>query len=66
MTNSEMNLGRAVLEDTQFHNLMGPNEQRGLTPLFWSNINPYGKFTLDMDTRLDINTREPEPLESIT
>jgi hypothetical protein len=36
-----------------------PNEQRGLTPLFWSNINPYGKFTLDMDTRLDIDARQP-------
>jgi len=27
---------------------------RGLTPLFWSNINPYGTFHLDMDTRLDL------------
>ncbi|CAN5596410.1 hypothetical protein BH24ACT5_BH24ACT5_28250 [soil metagenome] len=38
---------------------MGPNEQRALTTLFWSNINPYGKFDLDMDTRLDINTHHP-------
>jgi hypothetical protein len=22
--------------------------------LFWSNINPYGRFWLDMDTRLDL------------
>ncbi len=55
-----------MLEDTQFHDLMGPNEQRGLTPLFWSNINPYRKFTLDMDTRLDITARQPQSLESIT
>ncbi len=55
---------QAVLEDPKFHDLMGPNEQRGLSPLFWSNINPYGKFTLDMDTRLDIEARQPA--ESIT
>ncbi|MFJ7496817.1 hypothetical protein ACIQZB_37840 [Streptomyces sp. NPDC097727] len=26
---------------------------RGLTALFWSNINPYGTFRLEMDKRLD-------------
>ncbi|GAA0699986.1 hypothetical protein GCM10010193_63330 [Kitasatospora atroaurantiaca] len=30
--------------------------RRGLTALFWSNINPYGTFRLDMDTRLDLST----------
>jgi WD40 repeat protein len=30
-----------------------PN-RRGLTALFWSNINPYGTFRLDMDKRLDL------------
>jgi hypothetical protein len=23
--------------------------------LFWSHINPYGRFRLDMDTRLDLS-----------
>lgn len=23
-------------------------------PLFWTHINPYGRFYLDMDTRLDL------------
>ena len=42
---------------------MGPNEQRGLTPLFWSNIKPYGRFNLDMDTRLDFNAHhQPETI----
>lgn len=27
---------------------------RGLSPLFWSHVNPYGRFRLDMDTRLDL------------
>ncbi|MFE7539470.1 hypothetical protein [Streptomyces platensis] len=26
----------------------------GLTALFWSNINPYGTFRLEMGTRLDL------------
>ncbi|SFY43774.1 hypothetical protein [Streptomyces atratus] len=25
-----------------------------MTALFWSNINPYGTFRLDMDKRLDL------------
>ena len=29
-------------------------DRRGLSPLFWSHINPYGRFRLDMDTRLDL------------
>jgi hypothetical protein len=29
-------------------------DRRGLTALFWSNINPYGTFHLDMDKRLDL------------
>ena len=27
--------------------------------LFWSNINPYGRFRLDMDTRLDLSSKGP-------
>jgi hypothetical protein len=23
-----------------------------LTPLFWEHVNPYGRFELDMDTRI--------------
>lgn len=49
---------QAVLEVSEFHDLIGPNERRGLSPLFWSNINPYGRFRLDMDTRLDLEQAE--------
>ncbi|QIY67935.1 hypothetical protein HEP84_35800 [Streptomyces sp. RLB1-33] len=31
-----------------------PDDRRGLTALFWSNVNPYGTFRLDMDKRLDL------------
>ncbi|MGI8647300.1 MAG: hypothetical protein DLM55_04540 [Acidimicrobiales bacterium] len=44
-----------VLEDPEFHDLVGDIERRAMSPLFWSNINPYGRFRLDMDTRLDLS-----------
>lgn len=46
---------QAVLENPEFHDLVGENERRAMSPLFWSNINPYGRFRLDMDTRLDLS-----------
>ena len=46
---------QAVLEVPEFHDLIGEDERRALTPLFWSRINPYGRFRLDMDTRLDLS-----------
>jgi hypothetical protein len=30
-------------------------DRRGLNALFWSNVSPYGRFQLDMDTRLDLD-----------
>jgi TnpA family transposase len=45
---------QTVLEDPAFRELMGQNERRGLSALFWSNINPYGRFMLDMNRRLDL------------
>jgi hypothetical protein len=50
---------QAVLEVPQFHDLVGDDERRALTPLFWSNVNPYGRFRLDMDTRLDLASTGP-------
>ena len=29
-------------------------DRRALSPLFWSHINPYGRFRLDMDSRIDL------------
>ncbi|WP_281248754.1 Tn3 family transposase [Pseudonocardia ammonioxydans] len=43
-----------VLDDPSWAARLEIDDQRGLTPLFWSNINPYGRFSLDMDTRLDL------------
>jgi hypothetical protein len=35
-------------------NRLSVEEQRGLTALFWSDINPYGTFRLEMEKRLDL------------
>ncbi|QGK70023.1 Tn3 family transposase [Allosaccharopolyspora coralli] len=43
-----------VLDSPGWDELLGPDERRALSPLFWSNINPYGRFRLDMTTRLDL------------
>jgi Tn3 transposase DDE domain len=31
---------------------LSPDDLRGLTPLFWTNIAPYGEVRLKMSTRL--------------
>ena len=28
---------------------------RAITPLIWEHVNPYGRFELDMDTRIALN-----------
>ena len=33
-------------------------DRRGLTPLVWDHVSPYGAFDLDMDARLDIDQRQ--------
>ena len=30
-------------------------DRRAITPLIWENVNPYGRFELDMDTRIALN-----------
>ncbi len=34
-------------------------DRRALTPLFWTHVNLYGKFDLDMDTRIDLGAAPP-------
>ncbi|GAA4052457.1 hypothetical protein GCM10023063_45940 [Arthrobacter methylotrophus] len=52
---------QTVLEVPEFNELLEPEDRRGLTPLFWTHINPYGRFPLDMNTRLDLGPVSPEP-----
>ncbi|BAS18642.1 transposase (plasmid) [Arthrobacter sp. Hiyo8] len=51
---------QTVLEVPEFNELLEPEDRRGLTPLFWTHINPYGRFTLDMTTHLNLGGGQDE------
>ena len=51
-------LPQAVLRDPGWASKLAEEDRRGLSPLFWAHVNPYGRFRLDMNTRLDL-TRPP-------
>ncbi len=44
-----------VLGESAWMARMGPDERRGLTPLAWGHVNPYGTFHLDMTARLPLD-----------
>ena len=45
---------QAVLAEPQWSGLLTPADRRGLTPLFWSHVRPYGEVRLDLGERLCI------------
>ncbi len=44
-----------VLAESTWMKRMTKEDFRGLTPLFWSHVNPYGTFRLDMNERLELD-----------
>jgi TnpA family transposase len=48
-----------ILEDPTWAGRLSDADRRGLTPLFWSHVNPYGTFQLDMTRRLDLGLPPP-------
>ena len=47
-----------VLADPAWRARMTEADMRGLTPLVWGHVSPYGAFDLDMDHRLDLEIRQ--------
>ena len=47
-------LVQQILAEPVWAKKLSNEDRRGLTALFWSNVNPYGTFRLDMDKRLDL------------
>ncbi|MCA2187758.1 Tn3 family transposase [Nonomuraea cavernae] len=43
-----------VLADTEWATLLKPADRRGLTPLFWQHVQPYGEVRLDVAKRLPL------------
>ncbi|TMD69619.1 MAG: Tn3 family transposase, partial [Chloroflexi bacterium] len=44
-----------VLAEEHWKDAMKPEDWRGLTPLFYQHINPYGRFTLDLTQRIPLS-----------
>jgi hypothetical protein len=47
-------LVQKVLAEKEWLAKMQPEDFRGLTPLFYGHITPYGEFPLDMSKQLNI------------
>ena len=43
-----------VLADETWATRLTAEDRRGLSPLFWTHVRPYGRFSLDMDTHLNL------------
>lgn len=44
-----------VLDEPAWAERLTDADRRALSPLYWTHVNPYGTFRLDMDTRLDLD-----------
>lgn len=51
-----------VLEEPAWADKLTDADRRALSPLYWTHVNPYGTFRLDMDTRLDL---ERGPMDGV-
>ncbi|MGH9223222.1 MAG: Tn3 family transposase, partial [Acidimicrobiales bacterium] len=47
-------LVQEVLKDPVWADRLSDDDRRALSPLFWSHVNPYGRFDLDMTAHLDL------------
>ncbi|MFB8139277.1 Tn3 family transposase [Streptomyces parvus] len=47
-------LMQEVLADPKWADQLTDVDRRALSPLFWTHVNPYGRFELDMNSRLDL------------
>lgn len=45
-----------LLAEPGWDDVLTPEDQRGLTPLFWSHVLPYGEVKLNMTSRLLLGT----------
>lgn len=55
-------LVQRVLADEAWAERLNEEDRRGLTPLFWSNVRPYGSFVLYMERHLDLERSPAEIL----
>jgi hypothetical protein len=44
---------KTVLTEPSWQRRITPEDHRGLTPLIYAHVNPYGRFDLDLDSWID-------------
>jgi len=49
---------QSVLSEPQWSVRLTPEDYRGLTPLIYGHVNPYGRFDLDLDRRIDFERKQ--------
>jgi hypothetical protein len=47
---------QAIIADPDWEDALTAEDERGLTPLFWSHVLPYGEVKLNMSSRLALGT----------
>ena len=48
---------QSVLTEPKWANHLAPDDYRGLNPLIYSHVNPYGRFELDLENRMDFRQK---------
>ncbi|CAM5653604.1 transposase [Streptomyces griseorubiginosus] len=48
-------LMQQILADPKWADILTDADRRALSPLFWTHVNPYGRFELDMSSRLELD-----------
>lgn len=43
-----------ILSEEKWQKRLTDADRRALSPLFWTHVNPYGRFELDMNPHLDL------------
>lgn len=43
-----------ILSEEEWQKKLTDADRRALSPLFWTHVNPYGRFELDMTSHLDL------------
>lgn len=50
-----------ILSEEKWQKRLTDADRRALSPLSWTHINPYGRFELDMNSRLDLDLAATVP-----
>ena len=54
-----------VLAEPEWSGVLTAEDSRGLTPLFWTHVSPYGEVKLNMTRRLALRPIEPPPADGV-